>query len=787
MRSHLEAPREGDSPDAPAAPLDMNTAEALPALVACSTAPAHGSVPGPAIDEPEEVARFTRWQTQADGSRRGVSSFQLSGMHCAACAGIIEGAVSTLDGVDEVRVSANAQRATVHWDPARTRPSRLVDAVRRAGYDAAPDAALAARELRRQEHRQALWRLFVASFLAMQVMMMATPSYVAAPGELSDDLRQLLNWGSWILSVPVLWFTGMPFLRGAWGSLRARRIGMDVPVTLGLLVTFVASTAATFDPSGPFGPEVYFDSLTMFLAFLWLGRFLEMRSRHRAAERLESSAGAMPQTAWRVSEDGSTVQVSLHRLLVGDRVRVTQGGVVPADGELLGDGADVSEALITGESAAVSRHKGDALWAGSLNLGAPFDMRVVKLGADTRHDAIVALMREALSSRPESVRLVDRWAGPFLWAVLAMAVLAGLAWWFIDPTRALWVVVAVLIVTCPCALSLATPSTLVAAAGGLARRGVLLRRLDTLEAMSRVQQIFLDKTGTLTEDRLQLRQVRLLDTLTVATEAQALDLAAGLAAWSAHPLSRALVEASAMRDASSISPWHDVTETAGAGLQAVDAQGRRWRLGSTAWAVQHGGAGDVNEHGVVLSCMGQPVAAFAFEEFLRGGAQEAVSRLTSAGLHLALLSGDSAGRAQVLAQRLGLAQCHARLSPEDKLSLLRQAQARGLKSAMVGDGLNDAPVLAAADVSVAMGHGALAAREGADAVIVSGRLDALADLHQAAHRTMHIVRQNLTWAVTYNAVCIPLALVGWMPPWAAGLGMAASSLLVMVNAQRAGS
>ena len=753
-----------------------------------------------AVDEPEEVARFTRWQSDAAGARIGVSSFQLSGMHCAACAGIIEQAVAGLEGVHEVRVSASAQRATVHWDPARTRPSQLIEAVRRAGYEAAPDAAVAARELRRQEHRHSLWRLFVSGFLAMQVMMMATPSYVAAPGELSHDLRQLLNWGSWILSVPVLWFAGMPFLRGAWVSLRTRLIGMDVPVALGLLVTFVASTAATFDPAGPFGEEVYFDSLTMFLAFLWLGRFLEMRSRHRAAERLESTAGAMPQTAWRVAEDGSTLQVSLHRLVVGDRVRVTRGGVVPADGELLADGADVSEALITGESAAVSRRRGEDLWAGSLNLGAPFDMRVVKLGADTRHDAIGALMREALSSRPASVRLADRWAGPFLWAVLALAALAGLAWWFIEPARALWVVVSVLIVTCPCALSLATPSTLVAAAGGLARRGVLLRRLDTLEAMSSVQQIFLDKTGTLTEDRLQLRRVKLLDTRTVATEAQALMLAAGLAQWSAHPLSRALAEAHTPdrafehahephADPAGLAIWRGVSETPGAGLQAMDAQGRRWRLGSVAWAVEEAGpdTGAVNGHGVVLSCMGRPVATFSFEEFMRGGAQDAVSRLAGAGLRLALLSGDSAGRANVLAQRLGLQECHAGLSPEDKLSLLRQAQARGLKCAMVGDGLNDAPVLAAADVSVAMGHGALAAREGADAVIVSGRLDALAELHHTAHRTMAIVRQNLSWAVAYNAICIPLALAGWLPPWAAGLGMAASSLLVMLNAQRAGS
>lgn len=757
-----------------------------------------------AVDEPEEVARFTRWQSDAAGARIGVSSFQLSGMHCAACAGIIEQAVAGLEGVHEVRVSASAQRATVHWDPARTRPSQLIQAVRRAGYEAAPDAAVAARELRRQEHRHTLWRLFVSGFLAMQVMMMATPSYVAAPGELSDDLRQLLNWGSWILSVPVLWFAGMPFLRGAWFSLRSRRMGMDVPVALGLLVTFIASTASTFDPAGPFGPEVYFDSLTMFLAFLWLGRFLEMRSRHRAAERLESTAASMPQTAWRVSGDGTTEQLSVHRLQVGDRLRVPRGGVVPADGELLGDGADVSEALITGESAAVTRRRGEGLWAGSLNLGVPFDMQVARLGADTRHDAIVALMREALSSRPASVRLADRWAGPFLWAVLVLAALAGLAWWIIEPARALWVVVAVLIVTCPCALSLATPSTLVAAAGGLARRGVLLRRLDTLEAMSGVQQVFLDKTGTLTEDRLELRDVHLLDLAVVATEREALEIAASLAAWSAHPLSRALVQALALehargaqqlpRDAEA-SVWTGLQETPGAGLQALDAQGRAWRLGSPAWALGGGDAGTSalgglragGQHGVVLSCQGRSVAAFGFEEFMRGGAQDAVLSLRRAGLRLSLLSGDSRVRVQALAERLGLQACEAGLSPEDKLSMLKQAQAAGLSSAMVGDGLNDAPVLAAADVSVAMGHGALAAREGADAVIVSGRLDALADFHRTARRTMGIVRQNLSWAVAYNAICIPLALVGWMPPWAAGLGMAGSSLLVMLNAQRAGS
>lgn len=751
------------------------------------------------VDEPEELARFTRWHTTDRGLRRGVSSLQLTGMHCAACAGIIEQALGALEGVDEVRVSASAQRATVAWDPERTRPSLWIEAARTAGYGAAPDAALAARELRRLEQRQVLWRLFVAGFLAMQVMMMATPSYVAAPGELSDDLRQLLNWGSWILSVPVLWFAGMPFLRGAWRSLHIRRIGMDVPVALGLVVTFVASTGATFDPAGAFGSEVYFDSLTMFLAFLWLGRFLEMRSRHRATEGLESTTGAMPQTALRVQQDGSTLEVSVHRLSKGDVVRVPSGGVVPADGPLLTPGADVSEALITGESAAVMRQAGQTLWAGSLNLGPPLEMQVDRLGADTRHDAIVALMREALSSRPASIRLADRWAGPFLWSVLALALLAGIVWWHIEPERALWVVVAVLIVTCPCALWLATPSTLVAAAGGLARRGVMLRRLDTLEAMAGVRHVFLDKTGTLTEDRLELRQTHLLSHSLVTSAEDALRHAAALAGWSSHPLSRSLVAAQARPTSEAVTAridteevWNQVVETPGAGVQARDAQGREWRLGAATWAVGGEGAEGRHrlppgEHSVLLACEGQAVAAFGFEEVVRDGAPQAVQRLEAAGLQLSLLSGDASVRAQALAERLGLKDCHAGLSPEDKLEMLHRAQSEGRRVAMVGDGLNDAPVLAAADVSVAMGHGALAAREGADAVIVSGKLDALADLHRTSLRTMAIVKQNMRWAVIYNATCIPLALAGWLPPWAAGLGMAASSLLVMLNAQRAGS
>ncbi|MDP3082250.1 MAG: heavy metal translocating P-type ATPase, partial [Rubrivivax sp.] len=644
-----------------------------------------------------------------------------------------------------------------------------------------PDAAAPARALRQREHRQALWRLFVASFCGMQVMMLATPSYVAGPGELAPDLGQLLNWGSWVLSLPVVLFAAGPFFRSAWAGLRQRRIVMDVPVALGVLVTFVASTGATFEPAGWFGHEVYFDSLTMFVSFLLGGRYVELRGRHRAAEELESALAAMPESAERRGADGRWEQVSLLRLRAGDCVRVALGQAFPGDGVLIQGDTEADESLLSGESTPVRKAEGDAVVGGSLNRGAPVLVRLQQVGADTRFEAIVSMMRDAMSQRPALARIADRWAPPFLWAVLLLAGAAAAAWSVIDPSRAVWVAVSVLIVTCPCALSLAAPATLVAAAGGLARRGVLVQRLDAIENLARSQQIFIDKTGTLTDDQLQLAEACLTAAATAqgVDEATARGVAAALAAWSQHPLSRALVAAAAPRPGS----WRDVDEVAGAGVRAVDAEGVEWRLGAAAWA----GSADADpECSVWLARAGVALAGFRFEERLRDGAAEAVHALRADGMQVTLLSGDSVARAQALAARLGLDAVIGAASPADKLAAMAAAQAGGAPVVMVGDGVNDAPVLARADVSLAMGQGALVSRLQADAVLVANRPLDIVLARRAAQRALRIVRQNLFWAAAYNATCIPLALVGWLPPWAAGLGMALSSLAVIANAARAG-
>lgn len=780
------------------------------------TAP--GSCALEVLDDPVELQRFTRWTQGAQGEREGVSSLLLSGMHCASCAGTIEQTWRAVDGVLDVQVNAAAQRAQVRWDPRRTRISRLVSTLQAAGYDAVPDDAASARALRQRERRTALWRLFVAVFCGMQVMMLAAPAYFAKAGELPADQRQLLNWGAWVLTLPVMLFAAGPFFSAAWRGLRRRRIVMELPVALGLAVSFAASTAASFQPGGLFGSEVYFDSLTMFISFLLGARWLEMTLRHRAAEALESSVAGLPETAERLLPDGRVETVSARRLQPGDRVRVALGAAFPADGVLEAGRTEADESLLTGESSPVPKQEGQGLVGGSINLAAPVQMRVERVGPDTRLEAIVAMVREALSQRPAMTRQADAWAAPFLWGVLLLAAGGAAAWSVIDPTRAVWVAVSVLIVTCPCALSLAAPSALVAAAGAMARRGVLLQRLDAIAPLARMGRLYLDKTGTLTEERPRLARVsrrsgaRWLAWSPVArtaTERRAdqgfaagsapcdaaqVAAALALAGWSRHPLSCALAASTELPGAQAATlpsaDWHQVQEHPGQGLSAQDGQGRPWRLGAWHW-VQEGSEDEPLQDGdaparprIWFGPEGGALWCFEFEEQLRPDAAAALQALRADGIELGLLSGDGAAQAFALASRLGIAEVVGGASPEGKLQVLAAAQARGETVGMVGDGVNDAPVLARADVSFAMGQGALVARAHADAVIASGRLLDLVWARQLAQRSLRVIRQNLVWAAAYNLACVPLALVGWLPPWAAGLGMAASSLLVVGNALR---
>ena len=743
---------------------------------------------GSLIDDPAEQAGFTSWQQDAAGQCTAESHFALTGLYCAACADVIESALRAEPGVLGASVNYATRRASVRWQAALTRPSQIVATVARAGYAAAPDLAEPARALRQRAWRDALWRLFVAAFCMMQVMMYAAPAYVAAPGTLAPDLLRLLQWASWLLSLPVVLFSAAPIFREAGQGLRQGQVRMDLPVAIGIAVTFVVSSVATFAPDAGLGHEVYFDSLTMFVFFLLGGRTLALRAQTRVAASLEAALSRQPQAVQRVEADGSVTLVALRSLGVGDRVRVAVGEAFPADGCVTEGRSRADEALLTGESRPVPKQPGDAVIAGSLNLGAPVTLRVERLGADTRYEAVVALMRSALTRRPALVRAADRVAVPFLWGVLLLAAAAGGVWSFIDPARAVWVMVSVLIVTCPCALSLAAPSALLAAAGALARRGVLVQRLDALEALARLHCLYFDKTGTLTEDRLELCRVHVLPGARHAgIEAPPLLAQAGaLAAFSSHPLSRALADHAARQEPGAVPPsWRGVTEQAGAGLQAFASGAGATRLGAREWV-------DASQPSLPAITGAQvwfgdergALACFEFDEALRPDAAATLAGLRGAGLGLALLSGDTPDRVQRVAGRVGVADAQGAATPELKLARIAAAQQAGLCVGMVGDGLNDAPVIARADVSFAMGEGAAITRSKADFILMSGRLSDVLFARDTARRAMRVVRQNLGWALAYNLVCVPLALFGLFPPWAAGLGMATSSLAVVLNAMR---
>ena len=751
------------------------------------------------LDDPQEWPAFGRvGAAAADGAATWESHLVVDGMHCAACALTIEEALCAVPGVLKAEVSAATQRAKIAWNPAQVLPSQWLAAVRKAGYSALPAMDARARERRQREHRRALWRWLLSGFCMMQVMMYAWPAYVAAPGDLTPEMEALLRWASWVITLPVVLFACGPFFSSALRDIRQRRVSMDLPVALGMAITFIVSTAGTFEPEGLFGREVFYDSLTMFVFFLLTGRWLELRLRDRTAGSLESVMNRLPDSVERRGADGLFERVAVRRLVAGDVVRVLPGEAFPADGCIVHGQTLADEALLTGESTPVLRQEGSVVVAGSFNLQSVVQMQVQGTGQSTRFAQIVALMESASLQKPRLAQLADRVARPFLLLVLAAAGVAALWWWPADPAHALMVAVSVLIVTCPCALSLATPVAMLSAAGTLARHGVLVRNLQALEVLAQADTVVFDKTGTLTHDGMVVQAVHAQSGL---TQGDALGLAAALARHSLHPVSRALVAAAAQAFGAAELRWSIVTmhETAGYGLtaQVVDTHHQyapmTVLLGSARHMQLPNGdrqSSQVTAQQVILACYETDrsevteLARFDLSEHLRSGACEAVEGLRQAGLGVRLLSGDSALAAGRIAAQVGIPEWRGGCTPKDKLAVLQDLQSQGRQVVMVGDGLNDGPVLAGAHASFAFGRAVPLTQSRSDFVVLGASLEVIAQTVLHARRTLRVVRQNLWWAAGYNAVSVPLAIAGYMPAWLAGLGMALSSLLVVMNAAR---
>jgi Cu2+-exporting ATPase len=709
------------------------------------------------------------------------ASLLLDGIHCGACVWLVESYLARQTGVVQASVNLATHRARVRWDARRARLSDLLRAISAIGYRAHPYDPGRREAQMRGQWRALLARAALAMLAMMQVMMFSLPAYTSADG-VEPQYRTLLDWASLALTLPVVLYCATPFFAGAWRDVRLRQLGMDVPVAIGIGGAFVASAWSTLGGGG----AVYYDSVTMFVALLLVARLFELRARRRAGDAIEAIAHELPETAERLLDANDatvTERVAAHRLRRGDLIRVAAGATVAADGTVIEGRSSIEEAILTGESWPRATAAGDRVFAGSINRESPLLVRVDAAGEATAAAALVRMIESAANARPRAAQLADRVARKFVVALLAIAAATALVWWHIEPARMLMITLAVLVVSCPCALSLATPAALAAAAGAAGRQRIFAVRSDAWEALARVTHVVFDKTGTLTSGRLSLRAV---EPLARDHPVRCIAIATALEVGSTHPIAQALQQAGAPAVIA-----HDIVAIAGNGTEGI-IEGRRHRFGRPDWvAALHGHALPAFAAGVASDAISVAlgsesgwVAWFSFADAVRPGARQLVATLQSMDIAVSLLSGDRGETVKHVAEAVGIVTHGGDARPADKLAEIASLQRAGTVVAMVGDGINDAPSLARADVSLSFASAAPLTQWTADVIVADDDPLRVATAIASARQTSRVIRQNLVWAFGYNVVAIPLAATGHLTPLAAALGMSMSSLLVVANAMR---
>lgn len=740
----------------------------------------------------------------------------IAGIRCAACVQLLEHSIGQQTGVRKFTINPLNQRADLQWDPQSIDLKSIIQQIVKLGYAAFP-AHQSLTEFQQKERKRALWRLFIAGFAMMQVMMYAFPAYLvpepSIDGDLTPDIDRLLKLASLVISLPVILFSARPFFENAIRDLRQRHIGMDVPVSLGILLTFFASVWASF-----FGGAVYFDSAIMFVFLLLGARFIEELVKGRTNAALQALTQLPQRLVTRLKAypmDRSTEQIEAGLLVAGDVLLIPAGEQLPCDGTVVEGCSECDEALMTGESVPVFKQVGDEVIAGSVNQHSALLVHATKVGQETRLAQLISMMENASLTKPRWVQIADKHASQFLLAIMLIAVLSGVVWSFLDPSRALWIGISVIVVTCPCALSLATPGVMSAAIGQLAKAGMLLTKGQAIESLANATHFVFDKTGTLTFGRLRVVAEHVncrndlsnapdstesteLSVTTKSDSQHQLQLEALLlrvSELSLHPVSKAvylhLIESRSkpVRDQASQIQLSNITEVAGAGLQ-LEYENRIWRFGRPEYALELSGKlWQLPEHAMgksvaVLADQEGILAYFVLEDGLRDDAAEAVQRLREQGKQVLLLSGDRVDVVSACAAAVGIDEFHAQLQPHQKYELIQRLQQQGAVVVMVGDGMNDGPALSLANVSIAMGQGAPMSQTRSDALLMSNRLLDIIYALKVSKLSFKLIRENLAWAMLYNLIAIPAAVVGWLEPWHAALGMSLSSLIVVLNGLR---
>ena len=734
-------------------------------------------------DLPEVQAEFV--EIQPDNRREAV--LMLGGVTCAACVWLIEQKLMRLAGVERAELNYSTQRARVCWDESRVRLSDILLAVRETGYSAAPYDAQKHEAQTQRERKKMLIRLAVAALSSMQTMMFALPTYLYA--DIEPQYLLLLHWGAFFMVLPAMFYSATPFYRGAWRDFKNGRTGMDTPVAIAIVMTFIAGIYALLSNAGQ---GMYFESIAMFVFFLLLGRFMEQSARRKAGDAAERLVKLVPAFCHLLPAypDPKSEEAAVASLKAGDVLLVRGGETIPADGVVLEGESEINEAMLTGENLPVPKFSGCRVTAGTLNTAGPLTIRVEQTGSATRLAHIVRLLDRALSQKPRLAEQAERYAATFTRSLIITAVPTFIGWWwFADAGTALWITVSLLVVTCPCALSLATPAALAAATGNLASRGILVARGHALETLAAVDTVVFDKTGTLTHGRLQV-----VRTLALTGNPYADAAAQALEEHSEHPAARAIAALPVAGSLKNAVAARNRVSRVGHGVCAlltIAGREQNWALGRPEFVAETAGSippelAELEQQGSVIALGNADgfQAAYLLADENKVGFDTVIAQLQNRGLAVHILSGDRRAAVAALAQTLGISDIRAEATPEDKLAYVQTLQRQGRRVLMLGDGINDAPVLAAADISVAVAGSADVARDGADILLLNDDPTALPHLFALAARTRAVIRQNLIWASVYNLIAVPLALAGFVTPWLAALGMSFSSLLVVWNALR---
>ncbi|MBF0179935.1 MAG: heavy metal translocating P-type ATPase [Magnetococcales bacterium] len=706
----------------------------------------------------------------------------LDGLHCAACVWLNEQVLRRVPGVTDARIHFATHRAKVRWKPEEASLSGIIQAVRNIGYRAEPYDPSQGEELRARQDREMLSRLGVAGFGAANVMFIAIALYAGYFQGMDADAKSYFHWVSGLLATPVITYSGAHFTRGAWNGLRAGRLAMDLPIALGAWVTFLYSVVVTIRGVG----EVYFDSVTMFLFVLLAGRYLEAGARAKAAGAMERLLNLEPRSAV-VIEDGQPRCVPVREVRVGDCVLIKPGERIPVDGIIVSGKTSVDESMLTGEGLPVSRGPGETLAGGTQNLDGGVTIQATRVGEDTALARILRMVERAQSERPPIQGVADRMAARFVGSVLVLAAITLVYWlWRGDPGVAVENSVAVLIITCACALGLGAPSAMVVAMGSAARMGILLKNGETVERLARVTRVTMDKTGVVT---LGAPRVERLVPLPGVTETTLLERAVVVERHSEHPLGKAITRAWQERCAGPTEEAEQVTNSPGMGLEAI-ASGRRIRVGRAEYVLEGSAIPPLPEDGPMpvtwSACAeeGRLLGWIGCADAIKPEAEEVVGKLHAMGLQVMLLSGDRQAVVEAVGLALGVDRMVGGVLPEGKEQMIGQLQQEGAVTAMVGDGVNDAPALARADVALVVANAADLAVAAADVALLNRDFRSVARTFALARRTMRTIRQNYLFSMSYNLIAIPLAMSGHVSPIAAAISMPLSSLVVVGNSLR---